>query len=248
MRTQHTIVYVLATAVGLGWLPAGDMQASELRAHVHCTGSNPVALGSATHQQHTSVGQAAITGPAASSASFLLSPGFPAMTAGLDTDGDGTADGDDSDADGDSIADAADARPYDTDNDGANNVGADNDDDGDRLTDAQEQHLGTSPVLTNTDGDAHDDYAEYIAGTDGTDSGSVFRVRSIAGDGAGVGVVLRWMGAADRLYRVLATNSLAGAGDWIEIGRTNAPAAIPIEFAIDTASTSAYYRVGVNPK
>jgi len=53
--------------------------------------------------------------------------------------------------------------------------------DKDGLSDLDEVvDFGTSPTNVNTDGDGHDDYQEWIADTDGTDSNDYFRITAIA--------------------------------------------------------------------
>lgn len=63
---------------------------------------------------------------------------------------------------------------------GTTGVSADGDPDEDGLDNARELTFGSSPVLRNTDGDAEDDYAEWVAGTNPADPESIFRVTAIS--------------------------------------------------------------------
>lgn len=76
-----------------------------------------------------------------------------------DLDGDGSADYDDPDDDGDGLPDVFDPFPMDTDNDGFSN-GIDSDDDNDGVSDVNEQILGTSPLLKDSNGDGVNDIFE----------------------------------------------------------------------------------------
>ncbi|MEZ5509565.1 MAG: thrombospondin type 3 repeat-containing protein [Gammaproteobacteria bacterium] len=113
-----------------------------------------------------------------------------------DDDGDGVSDGEDAfpldasettDTDGDGTGDNSDNCPaaanqdqLDTDGDALGNV-CDDDDDGDTLTDAQEQALGTNPLLVDTDADGSNDNTDNCPidsnsdqlNTDGDELGNV---------------------------------------------------------------------------
>ena len=101
----------------------------------------------------------------------------------------------DDDADGDGlsfdqeIAIGTDPRFHDTDVDG--------------WDDAYEINVsGTSPVLWDTDGDGVSDFFEAMAGTNATDSGSVFVTKQVsrATDGS---VTIAWSAKAGKTYRIL---------------------------------------------
>jgi hypothetical protein len=206
---------------------AGDVFAAgqtggvfRVAADVFLDATPPLASGSVLYQMSSSIEQDSVAG-AATFGGYRLDLGFQPMTDGFDTDGDGLPDDQDEDDDGDRIPDIADANPYDTDNDGANNIVADEDDDNDRLADRLEWAFGTSPVLPNTDGDAHDDYEEWIAGTDGRDPNDYFAILDIAGQGTGATRVT-WLGVAGRRYEVCATNRLGTPLDeWAVLWSTN---------------------------
>ncbi len=87
------------------------------------------------------------------------------------------------------------------------------DSDGDSLTDEQELTLtGTSPTNTNTDGDPHTDYEEYIAGTSGTDPNDWFRITAVTNHLPGSGQAsLYFESSASRLYTLLGCTNLMEA-------------------------------------
>lgn len=92
------------------------------------------------------------------------------------------------------------------------------DSDGDMLLDSRELYvLGTSPILSNTDGDPADDYQEYVADTDGTDPYDWFRILSISSN------TVTFSSSSNRLYSLLQNTNLA-AGSWIDVpGQTGMP-------------------------
>jgi len=199
--------------------------------------------GSARALVSVSVGQRGIVSPAISGGRFSVTLGFQAMFDGFDCDEDGIPDTSDTDDDGDGVADGADLHPYDTDGDGTNNI-LDSDDDGDGLADVTERQQGTSTTRRNTDGDGHDDFEEWVAGTDGTNSNSVFRILTIDRT-AGEGTVLRWDGAASRRYTVYRASGLLGSPQWQMLWQTNTAWAVPLMYRDASGRRLDFYRVGV---
>lgn len=92
----------------------------------------------------------------------------------------------------------------------------------------------------DSDADGHGNYAEYIAGTDPTDSGSVFSI-NLHRDGNNT--VLRWPSVHDRAY------SIWRAGDGaLSLLESNISPTPPVNvFTNRDSSTRALYRVGVVP-
>jgi len=97
-------------------------------------------------------------------------------------------------------------RPFDGDNNGTTvpDIGAYEfinpvaDSDGDGLSDGTElDTLGTNPLLTNTDGDAANDYEEYVADTDALNSNDVFRIIAIEG------TTVWYQSSSNRTYTLL---------------------------------------------
>lgn len=204
------------------------------------------AVGAAGVQASVSVRQYAVTGVDQVGGGNVAQAGFAAAMPGHDSDGDGTPDGADSDADGDGVPDAVDARPYDADGDGANNLN-DADDDNDGLSDRQESLFGTSWLLVDTDGDEQTDHEEWIAGTIGTDSNSLFEILG-AWPTAGGGVRIGWDGVPPRRYTVYAADDLTEPDPWSPVAVTNAAGPGPIDFVDTGAGPSRAYRLGVtNP-
>ena len=92
------------------------------------------------------------------------------------------------------------------------------DSDSDMLPDSQELDiLGTSPILSNTDGDPADDYQEYIADTDGTDPYDWFSIWSISNNS------VTFNSSSNRFYSLLQNTNLV-EGSWIDVpGQTRIP-------------------------
>jgi len=200
-----------------------------------------LAVGASRCQASVSVGQRSVVGRQGS-ATFSIPEGYQATVEGFDTDYDGVPDSADTDDDEDGVPDAADGRPYDTDGDGMNNL-ADSDDDNEGLPDEEEQRFGTSRVDPNTDDDAHDDYQEWIAGTDGTDKDDFFHIADIV-PGADV-VKIEWVGAENRTYTVLVTNGLAAQSGWQVLVSTNASAAGRMAYDAPSPIGRGYYKITV---
>lgn len=183
--------------------------------------STPVlAVGSQTYQMSASVGQYSAGAAPSMGENIELVCGYQATTEGFDTDYDGNPDSSDADSDGDGMSDAIDPRPYDTDNDGLNNIWADADDDDDGLADTNEWSFGTCWTDRDTDDDSQNDYEEWVAGTAGNDPTDYFHISSVARNEEGY-VTITWAGVAARQYSVVSTNALATTGEWKHLWSTN---------------------------
>lgn len=91
------------------------------------------------------------------------------------------------------------------------------DTDGDGLSDYEEVHVyGTDPDNPDTDGDGATDLEEIIAGTDPNDPESVFRITQIRPEDRYPKIVIRWLVAPGRNYRILHTTNLF-SGIWVPI-------------------------------
>lgn len=216
----------------------------EVKADVFANAAPPLATGSPHFHSSLTVDQRSLTASPVSSPAFVLSPGFQAACGGLDSDGDGTPDADDDDDDGDGVPDSDDSRLYDTDGDGANNVGVDTDDDNDGLPDGDEWLFGTSRIVWDTDGDGPSDKAEWVAGTRGNDAGDYFRIASIAAEN-GAKLNVQWVGVEGRLYTVLAAGALDAAPVWTEVWSTNAVRTTEITCQTTAPETGGVFRLRV---
>lgn len=236
---------VTLTACAANLYAAGQGSASfQVVADVFLNADAEPAAWSANYQASASVAQRSAAGDSMTGGSITLAPGYQATTEGFDTDGDGTPDASDTDSDADGIADASDASPYDTDSDGTSNL-ADADDDNDGLSDEDESGFGTSWVKTDTDADTQSDYHEWIAGTDGNNSGNLFGIANFARSGTGI-VSVTWAGVAGRSYVVVATNTLTGSADWPILFSTNATGSSNITYSGSSAFTQDFYRLKVS--
>jgi hypothetical protein len=103
-------------------------------------------------------------------------------------------------------------------NDGGGSGG---DMDGDSLPDDWERFVSGTTDLTadgDYDGDGHNNYCEYIAGTHGGDSNSVFTLNpQQSADG---GFVVTWNAVTGRTYSVFYSDNLQ-SGDWTAIAGAN---------------------------
>jgi hypothetical protein len=226
-------------------LAAGQHSASyAVAADVFTRGDSALAVGSARYQASVSVGALTVCGSSAFGATIQLAPGYQATTEGLDSDGDGLPDFLDPDSDGDGLVDAEDSRPYDTDNDGLNNVAMDLDDDYDDLADFEEWGFGTSPVNPNTDGDPHNDYEEWVAGTRGDDPKDFFRIKSV--DLQEGGVAITWAGVSGRRYEVKAGTNLSAGGEWATVWATNLAASSDVTYVPGDSVRRAFFRLHVS--
>lgn len=236
----------------LGWvtgpsaiLAAGQQSASyAVVADVFTRGDSALAGGSARYQATVSVGAMTVCGSSTFGPTIQLTPGYQATTEGLDSDGDGISDHLDLDSDGDGQLDVEDSRPYDTDNDGLNNVAMDLDDDNDGLADFEEWGFGTSPVNPNTDADPHNDYEEWVAGTRGDDSNDFFRIKSV--DLQEGGMAITWAGVAGRRYEVKAVTNLSAGREWATVWATNLEVSSDVTYVPDDSVRRAFFRLHVS--
>lgn len=222
----HGILLLLSAACLVGPLSPGASAAGQtsqtfrVAADVFAQAAPALAVGSASYQASVSVWQHSVSALAASAGDTEIACGYQATTEGFDSDYDGTPDSSDTDSDGDGLDDEVDPRPYDTDNDGLNNVGVDLDDDNDGLPDAEEWPFGTSCIDPDTDHDSQNDYEEWVAGTDGNDPTDYFHISSIirADDNY---ITISWAGVEARQYSVVSTNALEATGEWKHLWSTN---------------------------
>jgi subtilisin family serine protease len=125
------------------------------------------------------------------------------------------------------------------------------DTDGNGLPDWWEQQFfgqltGTNPNA-DPDRDGESNLAEFLAGTNPTNSSSALRLTALRAAGTN-GVVLEWSGVAGRNYRLLrATNLLNGIYSLV---RTNLAATPPLNTVTDAAPANTgprYYRLELEP-
>ena len=107
-----------------------------------------------------------------------------------------------------------------------------------------------SADYADSDGDGMSNWQEYLAGTNPTNAGSVFKITSSQMISS-TQFVLRWSSVTNRLYDVTrATNLAAGAGAFVpRPGATNLVGTAPQNAWTDSvsrASPPGYYRVGVH--
>lgn len=244
MSTRKHAVFLAMVALLAAPLAFAQVQTSAsftVVSQVSSRADPDLAAGSAVYQASRSVDQSGAVGMQ-SSAAFDAGVGFQATLDGFDTDYDGIPDGPDADCDGDGVADGSDARPYDTDNDGLNNLSGDDDDDGDLLSDGDEANAGTSLVKTDTDGDTYSDYEEVVvAGTSGTDANDYLRnvdVRRVTS-----GITISWSSVSGKTYYVQRNLDLRTT-NWVEI--TSATATSATTSVTDPVTTTTYcYRVRI---
>jgi hypothetical protein len=103
----------------------------------------------------------------------------------------------------------------------------------------------------DSDGDGLNNWQEYLAGTNPTNAGSVFKITG-AQVLPGGQFVLRWLSVSNRFYDVMrATNPAMGSGAFVPVpGATNLPGTPPQNTWTDSvspASTRTFYRLSVHP-
>ncbi len=250
--TQHSLTFPLCACQLLlliyspPFAGAGGQTSETFRvvADVFAQSPSVLAVGSATFQASLSIGQRSLSSPPSSGPGIVLASGYQATTEGFDTDYDGIPDSLSPDADGDGIPDESDPMPYDTDNDGLNNLTFDSDDDNDGLADAEEWLFGTALARRDTDTDGQDDYQEWIAGTRGNDAADFFHIASLSRDGTRV--LITWNGVAGRRYLVLSTNDLRSSADWAQLWSTNVNTSGEVTYPYDAVPTPTFFKLRVS--
>jgi IPT/TIG domain. len=106
---------------------------------------------------------------------------------------------------------------------------------------------GGSADYLDSDGDGINNWQEYLAGTNPTNSGSAFKIISSQMISR-TQFVVRWSSVSNRLYDVMrATNLAAGATGFVPLpGGTNLVGAPPANTWTDSVSRPSFYRVSVH--
>ena len=106
---------------------------------------------------------------------------------------------------------------------------------------------GGSADYLDSDSDGMNNWQEYLAGTNPTNGGSVFRITSSQMISS-TQFVVRWSSVSNRLYDVLrATNLTAGASGFVPLPRaTNLIGNPPANSWTDSVSRPSFYRVSVH--
>ena len=213
-------------------------------ADVTADGAPSVAHGSASAQLAVAVGQHSAPGEA-TGATRRIAAGYVATTEGFDSDYDGIPDNEDPDSDGDGVPDVSDGRPYDTDQDGLNNLVQDDDDDGDGLSDSEEAAWGSSWVSADTDGDRLTDFEEArVALTDPVDPQDVFKWAAVRR--AGTNDIILWhaeMGVTNYFVRSNTQVTNPAVGWVVEAGPLAATGSLMEAWIANTSSTFRAYSV-----
>jgi len=246
-RSTFLVIPVLFAVTAARFAVAAGQTSTSFRveADVFCAAA-PAALaaGSAHSQASLSVAQYALVATRTST-NFRTEEGFQAAFDGFDIDHDGIPDQLDPDCDEDGIPDGTDSLPYDTDNDGENNL-ADSDDDGDRLADTEESQYGTSWVRADTDGDSQSDYEEVrVLHTDGTDSDSCLQCLAI---NTGQVVRITWYSSdAVTNYWIQISTNAADGESWTTIAGplTGSPGTNRTSYTDSSSRGVAVYRLKV---
>jgi hypothetical protein len=179
-----------------------------------------LANGAGQLQMSISLAQRAIAG-SHGSPTYGLDAGYQATSDGFDSDRDGTPDNEDPDDDNDGVPDGADVRPYDTDNDGQNNVAMDTDDDNDTFSD------WTEDVVTGTDPVDPDDCLKML---------DVRRT--------GMNAVVSWKSVAGRNgYGLQRSATLYNPGDWQAVSGPVSATGGVTSITDTNAPPHGYYRV-----
>jgi subtilisin family serine protease len=106
------------------------------------------------------------------------------------------------------------------------------------------QLLGTN-AIADADADGAGNLAEWLAGTDPTDAGSVLRLHATH---TAAGPVLSWPSREGRFYRLTATTQLSGG--FTELLRTNIAATPPLNVATNLMladEAARYFRLEIEP-
>jgi hypothetical protein len=99
----------------------------------------------------------------------------------------------------------------------------------------------------DSDGDGMNNWQEYLAGTNPTNTGSVFKITSSQMISS-TQFVVRWSSVSNRLYDVMrATNLASGASAFLPLpGATNLAGTPPANAWTDSVSRPSFYRVSVH--
>jgi len=122
------------------------------------------------------------------------------------------------------------------------------DTDSDGLPDWWESAFFSNPTsasaAVDAEGDGHNNFAEFVSGTDPTNSASVFEVEVFSGvvDGA---PVIQWSSVTNKLYEVRRYTNLAGG---FTVQATNLPGNPPLNGFTDTVTGVEVYFYGVGVK
>lgn len=128
-------------------------------------------------------------------------------------------------------------------------VSALTDTDSDGLNDLSEvSEYGSNPTRSNTDGDAHTDLMEAIAGTNPRDALSYFEVAAISVKAGDTGITLAWPSVAQRVYTVQRATKLGGPITSIASGLQATPPQNTFRDASAAGRSGAFYRVLVRRK
>lgn len=142
------------------------------------------------------------------------------------------------DSDGDGLGDLGEARYFGH----LGQTGA-GDPDADGLANSNEFAQGSSPILKNTDGDAHDDYEEWVADTSPTNPRSFFHIAALSYLPP---LAIYFTSSSNRLYSAIWTTNLSGSA-W-----SNLPAQTPRRgtggpdvLAVPDTPSNSFFRVRV---
>ncbi|MCU0856869.1 MAG: cadherin-like domain-containing protein [Pontiellaceae bacterium] len=121
-----------------------------------------------------------------------------------------------------------------------------NDSNSNGIPDSWQSAYGVTNAAADADGDGASNYEEYMAGTDPTNSASVFAVNAPPVTGGSSNLVLQWSSASNRYYAVqVSTNLVSGWSTLI----SNTPATPPVNTytgAVNQTGTE-YYRIRLDP-
>ncbi|MCX7817828.1 MAG: hypothetical protein N2652_01210 [Kiritimatiellae bacterium] len=205
--------------------------------------STPIPSGAGNCQVLAVLGQEGGIGESATGAGVEVAWGILAIRPAWDTDGDGQPDDEDPDLDDDGWANAIDALPYDTDNDGLNNV-VDEDDDNDVLTDLEEGELGTNALRPDTDGDGFDDGTEVrVLGTDPRQAGDHLRCADVRISGGRA--LVTWRASPGIVYRLQRSHGLA-PGRWSDVSGPVVGSGLLLTVTDSVPTAAAFWRVRVS--
>lgn len=107
-----------------------------------------------------------------------------------------------------------------------------------------------SADFTDADGDGHNNWQEWIAGTDPTNNASVLKIISATPTSAPASIIISWQSVTGRNYDLQRSTSLSLLQPAFSVIQTNIPGQAAITSSIDTniasGATAAFYRVMVH--